>query len=527
MQCMAGNGTSEDIQKRVPGKSCGKVIIMNRYVQYMYSYPHKTAYRPLQNVHLRDYMENLEGEGHGLYLHIPFCESKCGYCNLFSAAGQGREVMEAYVEALPRQIEQYREILPESAVFSDFTIGGGTPLLLDAGLLERTLGEVKASMPFKKDCEIVIETAPKQTDPEKAGLLKDLGVTRVSMGVQSFAEEELAWLGRNHDAGKALEAAELLMNKGFACVNLDFIYGLPGQTAESLVRTLKTAVSLGPEEIFLYPLYIKHGVGLERRGKQKLLNSDHTYLLYRHGAAYLQEQGYVQVSMRCFASAERVRRLRTERPMQTQGYGLGECILGEAGEFGGAVKFQECGFTGSLALGCGGRSYLGRLHTCTPYRTTGQGAMEEIAAYLKRRDFLTVTHGIVLSDEELRRRYVIKHLLIRPGISRQAYRRRFGRELTEDFPILKEWTELGWVQEGGAFPGGKELCRSGCMQAERGGDGLFQAGIDFLSLTQEGLGLSDYIGPMLISRDIRRRMGEWERIYGKENDFIQGESEKL
>lgn len=466
---------------------------MNRYVQYMYSYPHKTAYRPLQNVSLRDYRENLEGEGHGLYLHVPFCESKCGYCNLFSVAGCGREVMEAYLKGLSRQMEQCRQILPESTIFSDFTIGGGTPLLLDEGQLERMFGEVRSCMPLKKDCGIIIETAPKQTDQRKARLLKELGVTRVSMGIQSFDEEELAWLGRSHDAGKAREAAELLANTGFACVNFDFIYGLPGQTAESLVRTLKTAVSFMPEEIFLYPLYIKHGVGLERCGKGTLLDSDHTYMLYQNGMAYLKEQGYVQVSMRRFVRGKEVNPLDTEfRAQADQGNWRNYFSEERAG-------FQECGFTGSLALGCGGRSYLGRLHTCTPYRTTRQGVMEEIGAYLKRQDFLSVTNGILLSDEELKRRYVIRHLLIYPGIPRRIYRNRFGREVTEDFPILKEWTEQGWVEDKGVF-----LC-----------------------FTQEGLGLSDYIGPMLISGDVKERMLEWERIYGKENDFIQGEPEKL
>ena len=216
---------------------------MNRYVQYMYSYPHKTAYRPLQNVSLIDYMENLAGEGHSLYLHLPFCESKCGYCNLFSVAGCGRDCIDAYLDALVRQLEQYREILPKSTVFENFTIGGGTPLLLDPGQLQRTLQTVRAYMPLRKDCDIIIETAPKQTDGKKARMLKELGVTRVSMGIQSFQEEELAWLGRQHDGRRAQAAAELLTGMGFGCVNFDFIYGLPGQTPESLLRSLEKAVS--------------------------------------------------------------------------------------------------------------------------------------------------------------------------------------------------------------------------------------------------------------------------------------------
>lgn len=456
---------------------------MNRYVQYMYSYPHKTAYRSLQNVSLSDYMENLAGEGHSLYLHLPFCESKCGYCNLFSAAGCGRDSVDAYLDALLRQVEQYRRVLPENAVFENFTIGGGTPLLLDAGQLERMFCAVGKGMPLGKRHEIVIETAPKQTDREKARLLKELGVTRVSMGIQSFQEEELAWLGRRHDAFRAQAAAELLTEAGFECVNFDFIYGLPGQTSESLLGSLERAVSYSPDEIFLYPLYIKHGVRLERDGKGAVLDSDHTYRLYGHGAAYLRERGYVQISMRRF-------------------------VRGKDGQ-DACGKQRECGFTGALALGCGGRSYLGRLHACIPYRITRQGVWEEIEKYLRREDFLSVENGILLSDEEIRRRYVIKHLLIRPGISKGAYRRRFGTQVTEDFPILGVWKELGWLEET------VETCRKGEMCDENG-----CSGEGWIRLTEDGLGLSDYIGPQLISEDIKRKMVEWERDNGQKNSFL-------
>ena len=97
----------------------------NPYVQYMYSYPHKTAYGPLSGIRLEDYIQRLVGAQNSLYFHIPFCQSKCGYCNLFSVAGCGKSQMDAYLDVLPRQIGQYREILPESTVFGDFTIGAG------------------------------------------------------------------------------------------------------------------------------------------------------------------------------------------------------------------------------------------------------------------------------------------------------------------------------------------------------------------------------------------------------------------
>ena len=432
---------------------------MNRYIQYMYSYPHKTAYRALENVNLRDYFLNLEGEGHSLYLHLPFCESKCGYCNLFSVTGCNQIQMDDYIDAVLRQVKQYKEMLPHSSSFGDFVIGGGTPLLLESEQIARVFEVIGTYMPMGVDHKVIIETAPNQTNQEKIKLLKELGVTRVSMGIQSFNNGELRWLGRNHDSERAKEAAWLLSNMGFECVNFDFIYGLPRQTKETLIRSLGMALSYAPDEIFLYPLYIKHGVWLEREGRKELLDSDHAYALYRCGSEYLRENGYVQISMRRF-------------------------VRKSSGNM--FPKFNECGFKSALSLGCGGRSYLGRLHACTPYRTTRSAALEEIERYQRTEDFSFVTNGILLSDDEIKRRYVIKHLLILPGISKQVYRKAFQADLLENFPIIKDWMGQGWLEE-------------------------HYTGQDYIGLTIEGLGLSDYIGPQLISEDIRKKMLEWER----------------
>ena len=432
---------------------------MNRYIQYMYSYPHKTAYRALENVKLGDYFFNLEGEGHSLYLHLPFCESKCGYCNLLSVTGCSRIQMDDYIDAVLRQVKQYEAMLPHSSSFDELVIGGGTPLLLESEQIARVFEAVGTYMPMGADHKVIIETAPNQTNQEKIKLLQELGVTRVSMGIQSFDNGELRWLGRNHDSERAREAAYLMSNTGFECVNYDFIYGLPGQTEETLIRSLGMALSYAPDEIFLYPLYIKHGVWLEREGRKELLDSDHAYALYRCGSEFLGENGYAQISMRRFVRKSSGNRL---------------------------PEFNECGLKSALSLGCGGRSYLGRLHSCTPYRTTRSAALEEIGRYQRTEDFSFVTNGILLSDDEMKRRYVIKHLLILPGISKQAYRKAFQADLLEDFPIIKNWMDQGWLEE-------------------------HHGGHDYIGLTPEGLGLSDYIGPQLISEEIMKKMLEWER----------------
>lgn len=144
--------------------------MINPYLQYMYSYPHKTAYRTLTDVSLTDYADRLSGFGHGLYLHIPFCEAKCGYCNLFSVTGQREQEIDAYLDAVKRQIGQYREVLyPYQSEFSEITIGGGTPLLLDERQLEQIFLLLNQNFSFSerfKKREIIIETAPNQTTRE-------------------------------------------------------------------------------------------------------------------------------------------------------------------------------------------------------------------------------------------------------------------------------------------------------------------------------------------------------------------------
>lgn len=451
---------------------------MNPYVQYMYSYPHKTAYRPLEGVSLKEYAGFLAGGGHGLYLHIPFCQGKCGYCNLFSVTGQGEEEMERYLDGVERQARQYRQILePFGAEFSDFTIGGGTPLLLSEGNLERMLALARTCFSMAGDRELAIETAPNQTERGKLEILRAEKATRVSMGIQSFHDGELKTLRRNHGAKRAKEALELLLSMDFPCVNVDFIYGIPGQTVESLKASLSEAVKLGVDEIFLYPLYVRHGAGLV--GEGIVPDPEAAYVQYREMSAFLRSEGFRQDSMRRF-----VRQRKGERP------------------------FSECGFGTSLALGCGGRSYVGKLHFCTPYEITQQGCLKELERFEGTEDFSVISHGILLSDEELRRRYVIRHLLIRPGLGEKRYKELFGSSVTEDFPLLEGWREKGFLQED--RPGPDEALQE-----------------VFLCLTDLGMGLSDYLGPMLISEEINEKMREWETKYEPICGSVPGQPEKL
>ncbi len=416
------------------------------YVQYMYSYPHKTAYRELTGIYLKDYAGQLSQQANGLYFHIPFCQSKCGYCNLFSVTGQSETFMTDYVDAMERHARQVAQVLPEDVRFSDLTLGGGTPLLLSTAQLERVFGMAESVLGFSSgNAPIVVETSPVQTTREKLEILKAHHVTRVSMGVQSFYDEELKILNRTHRVAEVERAITFLKEASFPCLNLDLIYGIPGQTVEGLLTSAKRAVSYEPEELFVYPLYIKAGTYLSKRGT---LRQEDTYEMYVALRDYLKSEGYVPYSMRRFVKN------------------------------GDVNHTESCGFDSTISIGCGGRSYVGNLHFCTPYAVRQSACLEILQQYINEEDYLQVRHGYVLSEDEQRRRYVIKNILFGCGLDKKEYQQLFGGEPEQDYPVLKQWLKKGMA----------------VVTADR------------MYLTEEGVGFSDYLGPMLISEEVREKM---------------------
>lgn len=426
------------------------------YIQYMYSYPHKTAYRKIENVRLTDWLSALCEKENSLYIHIPFCQYKCGYCNLFSVTGRSEEYMEQYIDAIERQAVQLSAVLPEDVIFADLTLGGGTPLLLSERLLERVFKISEKFFAFtEKHIPVIVETSPNQTTLEKLEILKAHGCSRISIGVQSFVGEELHGLHRFHSPDAACQALTHIRQIGFPTVNIDIIYGIAGQTRESLLVSLERALEFAPEELFVYPLYIKPGTalyreeGVPRTGEEE----QHMRRLYETARDFLTGKGYRQDSMRRFVCKKDTKR-----------------------------EDVSCGFSNTISLGCGGRSYVGNLHFCTPYALGQEGCLNKLSAYMETKDFLRVEHGYILSEEEQKRRYVIKHILFGNGIRREEYRAHFGGEAERDFPELQAWEEKGYAEFTDTH----------------------------IRLTGEGLARSDELGPQLISSAVRQRMETWQ-----------------
>ena len=385
---------------------------ISRYVSYMYSYPHKTAYRTLTPpVSLSPYLERLEGREASLYFHIPFCAHKCGYCNLFSQQCCDAERISLYLHTMRRQAEQL-SVAAQGLKFTSFAVGGGTPLILDEGQLEELfcLAELFGVHPSRVFTSV--ETSPEYTQKSVLRQLRARGVERLSMGVQSFNETELKKLKRRSGLGTVVGALENIVEAGFPQFNLDLIYGIEGQTVESFMRSLNTELTYRPNELFIYPLYVRPGTRIDVRS-----TDDIGYAIYKSARELLVGQGFVQTSMRRF-----VRRETTET------------------EF-------SCGDEVMLSCGAGGRSYLGNLHYATPYAVRQQAIADEIDHYIRTTDFMTAANGFLLSTEEMQIRFIIKNLMYHRGVDLAEYEKRFGEK--PDRNLFREFTDRGWIEETG------------------------------------------------------------------------------
>ncbi|HUR53555.1 MAG TPA: STM4012 family radical SAM protein [Gemmataceae bacterium] len=422
------------------------------YQGYVYAYPHKTAYRPFEPRRLRDVWAGEPRSSLFLYVHVPFCTMRCGFCNLFTAPNPQRTLVQLYLDALRSQAEAVRSELPD-ATFSRFVIGGGTPTFLDREDLDDVFQVARDVMGADlQTVPIGIETSPDTLRGEHIACFREWGVDRVSIGVQSFIEEEAANSGRpqsRQDIDSALVRLALV-----PAFNIDLIYGLPGQTVGTWLYSLEEALKFSPHELYLYPLYVRPLTGLGRSRKEW---DDVRLACYREGRDVLLASGYEQVSMRMF---------RRRRLPQVNG------------------PEYCCQTDGMIGLGCGARSYTRALHYSLDFAVAPKGVKGILADYVARgrSEFAVAEHGFELNDDEQRRRFVLQSILNVEGLSEAQYESRFGSSPFDDLPELGELAELGLIASD---------------------DGRWGP-------TALGLEWSDAIGPWLFSRSVRQLMAKYE-----------------
>lgn len=202
----------------------------------------------------------------GVYVHVPFCATRCGYCdfNTYTPAELGGANPDAWLAALRTELRLAAERLGPGSVDTVF-VGGGTPSVLGADRLAIVLDAVRENFGLVPDAEVTTEANPESTSPQLFDALLDAGYTRVSLGMQSVAPHVLRVLDRVHSPGRAVAAAEEALQAGFRHVSLDLIYGTPGESDNDLLRSVDMAVEAGVDHVSAYALVVEDGTALARR----------------------------------------------------------------------------------------------------------------------------------------------------------------------------------------------------------------------------------------------------------------------
>ena len=344
----------------------------------------------------------------GLYLHIPFCLQKCYYCDFCSFSGNTEERMASYVEELCRRMAGMAPSAADSVVDTVY-FGGGTPTLLPLSCFERLLSLIRERYEVSENCEITCECNPATADLDKLRGLRSLGIDRLSIGLQSAHDRELALLGRAHSFADFERIFSDARRAGFDNLSADLMYGIPEQTLESFRHSLEQLRALAPEHISAYGLKIEEGTPFFfRRDRLRLPDEDTEYAMYLLCGELLGERGYEKYEISNFARKGRESRHNLR-------YWLGEEYLG----FGVAA------------------------HSC--FGGVRFGNSRDMAGFLGGQDI--TAERTVLTERDRFNEYVMLRLRLTRGIDGADFFRRFGQTPREAFPQLGALIQGGLIRE--------------------------------------------------------------------------------
>ena len=339
----------------------------------------------------------------GLYIHIPFCLQKCSYCDFYSLGCLSKG--EEYVSALCRHIKDEAPSYKDYEIDTVF-IGGGTPSVLTVKKLKTLFNTIKSSFNICLDAEFSIEANPGTLDREKLLCLKENGVNRLSLGVQSTNDSELKALGRIHTYKEFLESYHLAREVGFDNINLDIMYGLPDQNFESLSKTLDDVCKIQPEHISAYCLKIEENTPFyKKKDTLNLPSDDLEYEMYMHICSELEKHGYLQYEISNFSK-------EGKRCKHNIRYWLSE-------EYVGFGPSAHSFFNGK-------RYYYER--NIDDYMTEVKNG-KPIRAYEEEDNIL---NG---SKEE----FLMLSLRLSDGVDLEKFKSKFGVDLLESFPKIRHF----------------------------------------------------------------------------------------
>ncbi|MGJ5748846.1 oxygen-independent coproporphyrinogen-3 oxidase [Streptomyces puniciscabiei] len=380
---MSGSATTSAIRDELAGYIRQGVI-----PPFNYAYPSRSAYRPLngswniQNIWAED-LERHSVPELNLYLHVPFCRYKCGFCNLYTVISEDMDVYDAYTDALCTQIRDHTEIL-QSRRLRTIYIGGGTPSLLSLRHFEQLFATFDEVYPNWRSTveEVAIEATPDSVVKEPGTLegLIAMGLTRANIGIQSLVPAEIREAGRGQANERVIrEAIEIIRDKRLPNLSTDLIMGFAGQTPESWCHSVDELVALAPETISAYFLTVRPDAWFSKTGAYQYMWNPDLYERYDYANAKFREAGYIQES-----------NVRYKK-------------LGRGGYQQKVLTFHGVPL---LGLGAGARSYT----SAVDYMVGDvKPSITEVADYISkaRNHELTPQTGFVLNDEEIIRKRLV------------------------------------------------------------------------------------------------------------------------
>ena len=236
----------------------------------------------------------------GIYVHVPFCRSKCQYCDFYSVTEQDTKLHESYMYAVMDHIKEAGPLAPNHVVDTIF-FGGGTPSFFGADGMAAILATIRKYFDVAPNAEITFEANPDSVTDKLLRRLRSEGFNRVSLGVQCDNDEILKKIGRPHTYADAVQAVKRIRKAGYRNLSLDLMYGLPGQTLESWLKTLRNVLKLSPEHISCYGLKLEEGTPLyEYQDYYDLADDDTQADMYLYGVEMLRKAGYRQYEISNF-----------------------------------------------------------------------------------------------------------------------------------------------------------------------------------------------------------------------------------
>lgn len=383
-----------------------------------------------------------------LYIHIPFCVRKCGYCDFLSAPAD-EKARDRYVQALLMEIERYQGTETADRKIKTLYIGGGTPSILSVNQLDCIIQKIKCTFNFCDDIEASMEMNPGTASKEKCRALYQMGINRLSIGLQSTNDKELNTLGRIHSYEDFLNTYTWCREAGFQNINVDLMAALPYQTVESYTTGLRKIIRLAPEHISAYSLILEEGTPFYQKynsGCYPLPDEEQERLMYRETEQILAQAGYERYEISNYAK---------------KGYACRHnLVYWQGGDY--------------LGLGLGSSSYMDgvRFHNTTDLNTyVNQGA------YVEDREELSVQAKM----EE----FMFLGLRVMAGVSGTEFEKRFGKTMEDVYgDVLRKHEEEGLLQ----IERKEDRKEAAAAEPAKG-----KTNIEKVMLTTKGVDVSNYV----------------------------------